>query len=528
MLVSQIQRIGRAVYKGEDPVDILMRLQNPVREDSTTEKRTLLVVEVDFVEKKPQFQYKLYDFRDEDESKYLLGLTSGTSTNYSLTLSPSYKKPTKKQKKKGKYSIKFDKMVRIKDQEIKSKKIIDKLRKNYPKEIQSIEIILNALENESDRINEEIEEFLNSKGIEKFDNPLIFRIKLDGKVKFLGEISAMRKLYGLLNLSDVQAKYENAKCSLCGSENGIREGFNLGLYTIDHEGFRNLFFKKEKGISYQYLMCTDCYLYTLLGFLTLKERLNFYAYSLKEGRSSVSIYHYIIPMAKDIDILRKQVEIISEAKSNYERAEREKTDKKITQLSDQISEIKRKLKKESKGKILKELERKQKQFEQDITTEEEKYEQRIGIFTVKEFLDQIDKNQKYIPILDLYYKITDYKQNPKTKEIVSEIYMSSDHIKKLSKVFKKVTSKTNFKILRLWTLQNLVSSKKFLHYYSSLLSLQSIYRKNFQKDIAPELKSQFIQTITGSNNERVNYQRSLTTYEMYHDLFNEAKLWRDF
>ncbi|MHA1148573.1 MAG: hypothetical protein ACTSR8_10050 [Promethearchaeota archaeon] len=533
MLINQIQRIGRAAYDNEDVVDILLRLQNPVKSIQSTrnddQKRLLLVVEAEVVNDNLLCNYSLREYNENDKYHYLLGLTAGNLANYSLTISINY--PHKENIKKIGYSTKFDKITRIEKQKIGKRSILSLLADDYPEEAEIIEKIITFLKENEKEINLEFSKLFKEEGYEKFQNPLIFKIKINNQYKYLGEIVAMRELYKYLALGTVDATFQDGSCYLCGANKGLRSGFNLGFFTLDQHSFRNYFFRiLQKKFSHQYLMCTDCFLFTQLGFVIIKNRLNFYAYKFDND----NIFHYIIPLETNLRSLKTHIDIISRAKNNRDSLIDQKLTNEIKSIHTQIEQINETIKKEVKTTIIKKLEKQKQEMESKIEKKQERRNSKKNQFTIEELIEQLKKQEKKIPIMDIYYKITDNKSTPKVKEIQSELLISTETIDKLANIFEVANKKLGKSYRPLWALKDYMQFYKFLHYYNSIISLKPINKDNFDSDINHKLKTLFFDSLSGkeakkqksSGKKNGGFINLLEIYETYRILYEEANLWR--
>lgn len=538
MLIEQLYRIGRAAYRNQPIVEIFLMLQNEVREESSTDKRSLLLMECDVSDlENITYEFKLHDYDEDQNTKYLLGLTGGNSVNYSLTLSPSYKQLTDKKINKKKRTVKFDKMVRILKQEVSKASVLDLVKEanaEYEEDIDILTELLQFIDDNQWQINLELDAFFKEKDISKFNNPLVITLKKDedGAPQFPGEIDAYHKLYQILFLEGIDQQYDDADCQICGAKRGIRDGFNFGIFTLDQESFQTQFFRDRRNLNYQYIMCVDCYVYTLYGFLIAREHLNFYAYSVKEGRSSLSIYHYLIPMATDMKLLKKQLQFLAKAKEKYDGKIDQGIDKQINILDLKISKLQDKHQAASTKKAKKSLKKEMKANEEKKEKQEEYRQLQKNRFTLVDLLENLEDESQYLPIYDLYYKISDYKQTPKSKQIMSEVFLSTEHIRKLSDVFASVRKKMELvnRSLDLSKLKFLVQNRDFFNYFSALLSLQPVFKSRFDQICMPKIKSEFIRNVTANSEEQRRkhpYTRDLRVYQTYVQLFTEANLWRD-
>lgn len=346
MILHQLYRIGKKFYAaGEDPVDILIRLQNKVQSGDRNKTPRILTIIADVQDPDPEkitFTCKLVDYDPSREKDYLLGLTPGTATSYSPTLSPGWKEKGKDR------NIKFRWIYRI----AKNKNI--KKLEDPPEWLLPFFIAIQQREKE---LQETVSEYLVREGKTSFQQPLIFRFKDNERIKWPGEIPTFRRLYEILFLEDVDKSLQGAKCSICGNTHGLRQGFQIGMYTTDQDSFLAHYFESRKKLNFQYLMCTDCYLLSLLGFVIVRDQLNFYAYGVQVKGKRQNIYHYIIPTTENEDTLKNAIDLISQAKVRAEKRRKANLTRQIQDINNKIQRAKRKQERKPKKEI-KKLEKK--------------------------------------------------------------------------------------------------------------------------------------------------------------------------
>jgi len=288
------------------------------------------------------------------------------------------------------------------------------------------------------------------------------------------------------------------------------------------------FFSKYKELNGQNVMCTECFLKTLHGYNIVQEKLNFYAYQLKSGKDSESIYHYVIPIIQDEKLLRRAIELIGKAKEVSDANHYNSINNQILNLNAEIDSIKRRLKSVS-SEEKKDLSKKKSDYEKRKREFEKNLSSPYNRLDIEIFFDEFSKVNDNISLLDIYYKITNVKQNPKIIEIVSDILLTSEMIKKLARVFNK--TKNRYGLIRLSDLKNLMDDRYFLGYYSALLSLNQISKKLFNKHTAETIKKYFLRDylkLKNTNlNERLKYYNLLEQYDRFLFMFGEANLWRN-
>ena len=525
MIINQIYNIGKAFFTDEEPVEILLKLQNPPRKEKDEDSPALLEVEADISDIEDiSYKYALIDYNVSQESKYLLGLSPGNSTNYSLSLSLNWKKNKK---------TSFKKLVGISNQKVGKISVFEKLKEIFKNDesekdlIDKIEKLIEDIEKREKEISDQINDYLLSQGKKNFQNSLFFKIKDNDTTYYLGEIPSMRKMYEYIFFPELDKESKNSTCQFCDSNLGIQMGFHPGTFTIDQKAFKLEFFRGKSKFSTQFNMCYDCYLKTILGYSILSNRLNFYAYSIQEGRDNVSIYHYIIPTTRNLKKLRKDVELIYKTKKSYD-------DQRIKTLSNQIKSINRRLEeiKESEKSTAAKL------YEKATANKKENLENKMeklksgesNEFKLEDLIMQLYSEEREMSIMDIYYKITEQKQTPKSKEIINQIIISNKNMKTLGELFKATNKRFNLisEDLKLWALKFLMRKREFLHYYSSLFSLNKVSRKDFHKYASETLKRKFLNDLYESGEKEDRYYRSaLKTYEFYNYIFSEANLWSD-
>ena len=339
----------------------------------------------------------------------------------------------------------------------------------------------------------------------------------------------MKEMYQLLFFPKLlPSGKEILYCRICGTNKNLTEAFKLGMYSTTHSSFVMGFFSKMSGLYGQNIMCDECYLKTLYGFNILQEKLNFYAYSLKASSSSDRIYHFIIPMINDKSLLKRSIELIYRAKKRSDEEREKSLTRLITDIDSRIEKIKREISTSSNKKIknLKQNIAEIEKIKENYQNQLEKVDASLDIDILFETLSSADEN---VSILDIYYMITNVKQNPKIIEIVSDILISSKMINTLSKIFSE--TKKKFTRVGLSDLRRLVEDRFFLQYYSSLLGLESESKTLFNKRCYASIRKYFLADFAGVDyyglNKKLKYYHLLDIYDRFDFMFKKANLWRD-
>lgn len=527
MLISQIFNIGNLYYDKMEEIDVMLGLQNAVRPSGKDKNAYLLVMRID-ASNLPNIKYdfEIIEYDKKNERNYLLGLTSGSGSNYSLTLSTGWKyeenlSEKKKQDKKEKF---FDKIIKIK----KNSALDDFFKNDGP----WVENILGYIEKHSTEIYDAFENNFIQQHRNDFPYPLICKIKVDETgYKYLGEFPQMIELYKIQFFPKIIPDgKDKLYCRICGSSQNLTEAFKLGMYSTTHDSFVMTFFEKYKDLSGQNIMCTTCFLKTLYGFNIIQDKLNYYAYRLKAGRGSDSVNHFIIPITDDDQFLDNAIKTIERAKRNTDTERSNSIQFQITNLSNEIQRLNRKLNQSEKAEI-KEIKENIKKYEQKKKDYEDKLQIQNNRIDMEILLNTISESKKNLSILDIYYIITNVKQNPKTIEIVSEILYTSENINLLANIFKK--TKKRFGKVKLQELKYLVEDNFFLEYYSSLLSLRPQIRSLFNKRSIERIKRLFLNDYANfgyrdvvSDNQNIKYYNLLDIYDRFDFMFDNAKIWR--
>lgn len=496
-LINHIFQIGNAFYNNEEPASILIRLQNKVRPKEGDDQAQLLFINVDITNPNAvQFSYDLEEYDPAKDEQYLLGLTSGPGANYSLSLAANWKKGKK---------ISFKKILSIRKIKIEKGKTIFNSLGSDGTWIQSI---FDAIGVQETDIQAGLSSLLEGEGKKIFQYPLVFRVKRseNEEPQLLGVISAMRRLYELLALHNMQVIAPGARCHTCGDTHSLRDGFSIGLFTLDQDAFLAQFFAHERDLNYQYLMCTSCYLKTLLGYTIVQDRLSFFAYSVKAGRKKQPVFHFVIPTGEGPDQVKTAVNFIEEVKEQIEE-EQATIIQQMQELktglnkvqSDQDERIKAKVDDLRRGISKDEGEEEEDNDnrdegdgdgneEEDNEDEEDETEKQIVMSNRLATIDLITKiyiqKKNSISLLDIYYKITNPKQNPKTKAIVAEIVLSNEKIYRLAAIFQETRLNPRFKNLFISTksLEQVFGEHKFLQYFTAMLSLIPVSLATFKKN----------------------------------------------
>ncbi|MHA1339368.1 MAG: hypothetical protein ACTSRZ_04670 [Promethearchaeota archaeon] len=522
MIIKSFYNLGVAYLSPEkDEIEILLDLQRDVKSRKEGENAKILVIEVDMSGDRYNFEVYIEDYSEDIKYQYLLGRTSGNKLNYSLTWNIEWSLNTD-DIGKSKLKINFNKTELMKNK-IESKGLIRKLREILKRD--DIEWVLSLIDyiiNNSPEIIERIKQYFIRHEIQKFNYPAIIKIKKgENAVRYLGDFEEFIELYKLLYFIDeVNFEEKDGQCIICNKQGEIINGFNLGFFTIDQEGFNSLFIKSTKKgqsskLSYQYLMCRECYLKTMVGFNIAEKNLRFYAFSMKSGGDTIGIYHYIVPINFDLKQLRESVEKIKGAFRDHKLSINEK----LQIQKNVLSRLDRKANKKQIEKLKTQIKNLEKQLKSNT-------------FDIVKFIQEIiNKKRGVVNVIDLYFKEDDSKQNPSTKTIISELFLTSEKINRIYSLlydasehfnFNKDISKVNFLSLK----KNLMGLREFMHYFSSFYNLTKTSRKTFNQIISSPLKSIFIKELVHEKKEEATSFLNVTrAVKIYDYLMEHGDLW---
>jgi len=500
----------------------MLGYQNPIKPRKSEDVPNLLIFKINcsnIEDIKYTFEITEYDKNLNDS--YLIGFAGGSGSNYSLTLSPNWKK------KEYTTSQDFEKAANSFWKKLTVIGNNDRLKSFFNNEGSWIKRILRDIENNTVSLFTQLDQFMTKYGFIDFKYPLVSKIKRKDKYEFLGDIFEMRKIYQTLFFPKLISSGEKKIfCRICGSENNLTEGFKLGMYSTTHNAFVMEFFSKFKHLHGQNIMCDECFLKTLHGFNFLREKLNFYAYSFKNSGTVDKVFHFIIPMITEETLLKKAIKLISKAKTQSDKAHNASIESQINSLNERLERIDRELKKSNEIKR-KKLNKQQAETESKINERNKDLKKNNNSIDIDILINTLDSAGQNISILDFYYKITNVKQNPKIIEVISEILLNSDMIKKLSEIFKKTEKR--FGRVALSDLHRLVEDRFFLEYYSSLLRLQSESKELFNKRCCNLLRKYFLTDFADIKyydlNKKEKYYYLLDIYDRFIFMYDQENLW---
>ncbi len=306
-----------------------------------------------------------------------------------------------------------------------------------------------------------------------------FKIKTNDVEKnlFPGKLKGFKQWYIYLWEESISPPIKVKElCHACNSIKEIVGPFNTGIFTLDQNSFSIGFNGKNSG---QFQVCRDCYISCLRGFNFVENKLNFYAYKFKKGRDDIRVYHYLIPVATNIEMLKKAIDEISQVKTELNNNKKLLIENKIKIRSEGAKKAEWKFKKELEAELNK------------LKNEKKRYEENTNIsFDVNELLEKLHTIK--LSFLDMYYIIADNKQNPSVKELIDVILIKKERIQFLANAIKKVKEEYELEnTLRFNELYHLVGDRNFINILSQYLSGGKINTNRFEKFASKSIKQAF-------------------------------------
>lgn len=351
------------------------------------------------------------------------------------------------------------------------------------------------------------------KGTSNKDRPMrilfSFKVKKDNteKILFPGQIDGFKEWYiSLANASMGSSSKNKQLCHVCNKVKEIGRPFNTGFFTLDQASFSIGFTGKK---SNQYQVCKDCYSLCNRGFNFVEDKLNFYAYKYKKGRDDIRVYHYLVPIATNPDIIKEAIKQVSRVKYQLNQNRKILTENRIKALAEGLRRADKKQKKVLTDRINK------------MKEEMKKYENNTNIsFDINELLEQLKSTN--LSFLDIFYIVSDNKQNPTVKEIVDVIIIKKERIQFLAENILKVKQEYGLNSLRFNDLNYLVGDKQFINILASFLSGGKINNHTFEKFASKNIKQAFKDKYFKKDKSSY-FSKKIETFQVMYSLFQESE-----
>jgi len=336
-----------------------------------------------------------------------------------------------------------------------------------------------------------------------------FKIKINGAEEslFPGQIEGFRQWYVSLWESSISpSKIVKGLCHACNNLKEIVGPFNSGIFTLNQNSFSIGFNGKN---SSQFQVCKDCYLLCMNGFNFVENNLNFYAYKYKKGKDEIRVYHYLIPMVVNHEILKKAITQIKNVKLQLNTNKKVLIENRIKQKSAGVRRAEKKAKKEldnEKNKLRDEMKR---------------YEENTNIsFDVNELLEQL--NTIKLSFLDMFYINSDNKQNPSVKELIDVMLIKKERIQFLANAIQEVKEEYNIEgTLRFNDLYNLVGDRSFINILSQYLNGGKIIDTRFEKLASKTIKQAF-KNFYFKKETSSYFSKKIETFQVMYSLFQRS------
>ena len=324
-------------------------------------------------------------------------------------------------------------------------------------------------------------------------------------IYFPGEIEGFKHLY--VNLAELSSGSTEKKglCHACNKVKTIAGPFNTGLFTLDQNSFTIGFSGKN---SSQFQVCKECSALCSRGFNFVEERLNFYAYKFKKGKDDIRVFHYLIPIATNPEILKGAINEIKKVKFQLNQNRKMLIENQIKLKSEGVRRAD-KVHKKAINDELSRLKKDLKRYEEDSNTS----------FDINELIEQLDSTN--LSFLDIYYIVTDNKQNPTVKEIIDVIIIEKKRIQFLAKTIRKVKEEYEIETIRFNDLSFLVGNKQFINILSRFLSGGIIDINRFQKYAFKTIKQAFKDEYF-KNDSSSYFSNKINTFKVMYSLFQAS------
>jgi hypothetical protein len=510
MILKMLQQIGYQ-HLGE-----LDRLTNLIRSQPEYKEKNILLVDIDINDKTLASVKVLHEeYDDNKEISYLRGTQSGNapslspSMNFNMTniLKHDFKKDNDFQKLVlpnvnqyfgwEKYFQTSTGQTFLKDVVLKDIKIINKfnpalnkqaLQKQTEDEIPKktyIYLIQNSEKLTYRIVHYLLTTFCNFKSDDltflktpKVSMPktIIFRIIINNFAYFPGDLDEFKDLY----LSFVDDGVKNVEtplsCITCNKQHQEINRPTIGIFTLDMLGFSQGFIDQAK--SPQFSVCDDCHENIKQGYGFLDDNLNFYAYKTKKGEfGSQNINHYIIPIVFNKVQLSKALNAFNQAKINLGEYSKKSLRKRINALNNAATKADR-TRKNTLNKWKRDLEK-------ELNKSAEALAEKADLIDLVNGL--LDQNLTY---LDIYYFVTDAKQNPKTKEIIGAYQISDTSIRVIQKAINQLNREYQVTV-NFYRMIKLLPIKEFLNIQAALFLQKPISDETFVKEVGKSILQSF-------------------------------------
>ncbi len=498
LFISQLLSIGKVIEPKSD-YQILIDKQKKITKKYFL--NVILIPEKNFKKEK----MVLEEYVEEKIYDYGFGITTGSEPLYS----PSFNIKWEDIKDEDTFAKNIDDHKKV----INIEKLIQMARKESKVDdpivnqfITFLEDIDKVKELRKQIVQELFNKFIKGKNSkEKTPQKILFSFKKTNnsdEILYPGQIDGFRKWY--VNLATAGFNKKDGFCHACNKIKEIAGPFNTGFFTLDQVSF-SLGFTKKK--SNQFQVCRECYFVLSNGFNFVEKNLNFYAYKIKKGKDDVPVYHYLIPMAKDPIILKDAIKELRRVKTQLNLDRKILTEKRIREISNAEKRAEKAQKKELKKKIA------------NLEKEKMRYEDNSNIsFDINELLEQLGSLK--LSFLDIFYIVTDHKQNPTVKEIIDVFLIERERIQSLAKTIKEVKEDFSLNSLRFNDLNLLIGDRFFSKILGLFLGGGKISESQFEKLAVKGLKQAFKDEYFRSKSSY--FSKKLETYQIMYTLFQKS------
>ena len=242
-----------------------------------------------------------------------------------------------------------------------------------------------------------------------------------------GEMEEFVDLYKRLLEDGSKSLQTRMACFACNQLTSDVNRPTIGIFNLDMTGFIIGFGKKNE--TPQFTVCNSCANHIQEGYKVLESKLKFYAFKTKNGQlgpKGQTVFHYLIPMAQDPKLLKRAVRNLEGNKAKYGESVKKSLRKRIEDINLAISKTKKGSKKELK---------KLKDTLKNLKTRKERSVDQIAgqadLTSIVTHIVEVDMNY-----LDIYFFVTDAKQNPTTKEVISTQQLNKPSILAINEAYR--------------------------------------------------------------------------------------------
>jgi len=312
-----------------------------------------------------------------------------------------------------------------------------------------------------------------------FPRAIIFKIMDESQdsVFYPGDVTEFIDLYKSLMDSGSKSLDTEVTCFSCNRPTSDINRSTIGIFNLNMIGFVIGFGNQDQ--TPQFTVCNSCAVSFQEGYNILEEDLKFFAFKTKNGQlgpSGQNVFHYLIPLVLDPKLLKRAVANLKGQKVSYGEKVKNSLQKRISDLNMALERTNRSAK--SKVKKLKDqLKRVKKQEAESPANIAQSADLTEIVFEI------INPDIHY---LDIYFFVTDAKQNPTTKEVISSLQLSRPSINAIQDALNAL-SQSNMEFT-FYKLSKILPIKLFLSIMDHLYMQKKIDPSEFIREFSKILR----------------------------------------